>query len=464
MAMATPRGNPVVVSTKRTAHTPVLLQGGTVMTADGEVFPTGHVLLVDGKIASVGPGAGVAPTGATVVDVRGKWVTPGIIDSHSHMGVYSSPDTEAHSDGNEATKPVTAEVWAEHGFWPQDPNLPRALAAGVTTIQVLPGSANLIGGRSFTAKLRLPATSARELRIEGAPQGMKMACGENPKRTYGDKGGPQTRMGNVAGYRAAFQDASEYRRRWQLFQRDLDRWQTDRAEASTKMADATTADEDKAALRITLEKDPPEPPSVNLAMETLMGVLDGKILVHNHCYRADEMNLMMDVAHEFGFKIRSFHHALEAYKIRDRLATEEVSVSTWVDWWGFKMESYDGIRANLAMVQQAGGRAIMHSDSEIEVRQLNQEVGKAIAAGEAVGIRISDDQALRMITANPAWALGIDNRTGTLTPGKDADVVVWDHQPFSVYARPELVFVEGVELARKGQRRESDFEIGTAAP
>jgi imidazolonepropionase-like amidohydrolase len=463
MTMASPRIDFTPMQSVVPKHPPTLLRGGTVMTAEGDVFAPGYVLLVDGKIAAVGAGSGNAPQNTQIVDVSGTWVTPGIIDTHSHMGVYAAPSMEAHQDGNEATKPVTAEAWAESAFWPQDPNLPRALAAGVTTIQVLPGSANLIGGRSFTAKLRLPATHARALRIEGAPQGMKMACGENPKRTYGEKGGPQTRMGNVAGYRAAFQDAREYRRRWQIYERDVQRWQSERSQAVTKMTEADVSAEQKNALRETLERDPPEAPHVDAGMETLMAVLDGEILVHNHCYRADEMSQMMDMADEFGFRIRSFHHALEAYKIRPRLREEQVSVSTWVDWWGFKMESYDGIRANLALLQSSGVRAIMHSDSEVEIRQLNQEVGKALAAGDALGIKLSDDEALRMITLNPAWAIGLDQRLGSLKVGKDADVVVWDHQPFSVYAKPTHVYVEGSLLFDGKQRRPSDFELGTGS-
>jgi imidazolonepropionase-like amidohydrolase len=429
----------------------LLLRGGTVMTAAGPIFENGHLLVVDGKIASVGPGAGTPPAGATVVDVGGKFLTPGIIDTHSHMGVYPLPGTLGNSDGNEATDPVTSQVWAEFGFWPQDPSLPRAVAGGITTIQVLPGSANLIGGRSFTAKLRL-GRSAREMRFAGAPQGLKMACGENPKRVYGRgrNSFPSTRMGNIAGFRRAFSDAAEYRRKWQKYARDVALWQERQKNPTPlKPDDKPTPD------------DPPEPPTRDFKLETLAGVLDGKILVHNHCYRADEMMIMMDLAKQFRFKIRSFHHALEAYKIRDRLAQEDVAVSTWADWWGFKIEAYDGIPYNAAMLSEAGARAIIHSDSESEIRHLNQEAAKALAAGRALGIRLDDNTALRWITANPAWALGVDERTGTLTVGKDADVVVWDHHPFSVYARAQRVYIDGeLVFERGGAHQVTDMELG----
>jgi len=431
---------------------PVLIRGATVMTATGAVWKSGHVLLSGGKIAAVGEGEGQLPEGVEVVDGKGLFVTPGVIDAHSHMGVYAYPAAVAHQDGNEMTGPATPHVWAEHGFWPQDPALWRALAGGVTTVQVLPGSANLIGGRSFTIKLR-PALSARLMRIPGAPQGLKMACGENPKRVYGsEKQAPMTRMGNVAAFRIAFQKAREYRRTQQKYQRDLAAWQ--------KRQQDPEAAEGKDP---TLPDDPPEPPARDFGLETLAEVLEGKLLVHNHCYRADEMALMLDLAKEYGFQIRSFHHALEAYKLADRLAQEGVAVSTWEDWWGFKMEAFDGIPENAAMVTKAGARVVIHSDSAVEVRRLNLEAAKAMTFGRRAGIPITEDQALRWITANAAWVLGIQDRTGTLEPGKDADLVVWSGNPFSIYSLPLRVYVDGELLfdRAKGPRL-SDFELGGA--
>lgn len=428
----------------RTGAPSVLIQDATVMTAAGKTFAPGYILMRGGLIEAVGPGRIEPPPGVTVVSGKGKVVTPGIIDSHSHIGVFPIPSVEANADGNEDTSPVTPEVWAEHAFWPQDPSIRRAIAGGVTAIQVLPGSTNLIGGRSFVAKLH-PATSARAMRFSGAPQGLKMACGENVKLYSTDA--PATRMGSVAGYRRAFQEALEYRRALRRHAKELARWKLQ-------------ADEDRES------EDPPDPPPRDLGLETLAKVLDGEILPHVHCYRADEMHLMLDLAREFGFEIRSFHHALEAYKLADRLASENVAASTWSDWWGFKMEAYDGIPENAAILAAAGGRPIIHSDSADEIRHLNQEAAKAMAAGRQFGLAISDDEALRWITANPAWAIGVDDRTGTLETGKMADVVLWNGDPFSVYTLAEKVYIDGaLEYDRSDPSvgTLSDFELGQPA-
>ena len=392
---------------ERHANPAVLIRNATIMTATGQEIQGGSILLRDGKIVAVGTTV-EAPQDATVVDGTGKWVTPGVIDTHSHLGVYAAPGTFAESDGNEATRPVTAEVWAEHSFWPQDPQIPLAIAGGVTTIQALPGSANLIGGRSAVLKL-IPARSVQEMKFPGARYGLKMACGENPKRVYGQRGGPSTRMGNMAGYREAFIAAQSYRRRW-------DKWNKDH------------------------QGDPPER---NLRNETLAEVLRGNIFVQNHCYRADEMMQMLDLAKEFGFKIRSFHHAVEAYKIADVLARDGVASSVWADWWGFKEEAMDGIYENAALLQQAGARAIIHSDDPGGIQRLNQEAAKAMYHGRRAGIPVTRDQALRWFTANAAWALGLDSVVGTLEPGKMADVVVWSADPLSVYAQAVQVYNDG---------------------
>src|SRR6266576_1393680 len=392
---------------QRHPNPPVLIRNATIMTATGQEIQGGSILFRDGRIVAVGTTV-QAPSDATVVDGTGKWVTPGVIDTHSHIGVYAAPGTFAESDGNEATSPVTAEVWAEHSFWPQDPQIPLAIAGGVTTIQALPGSANLIGGRSAVLKL-VPARSVQEMKFPGAHYGLKMACGENPKRVYGQRGGPSTRMGNMAGYREAFIAAQVYRLKW-------DKWNKDH------------------------QGDQPER---NLRNETLAEVLRGNIYVHNHCYRADEMMQMLDLAHEFGFKIRSFHHAVEAYKIADVLAREGTAVSIWSDWWGFKEEAMDGIYENGALLQQAGARVVIHSDDASGIQRLNQEAAKAMYHGRRAGIPITRDQAVRWFTANPAWVLGIDSLVGTLEPGKLADVVLWSADPLSVYARAIQVYNDG---------------------
>jgi imidazolonepropionase-like amidohydrolase len=422
---------PQFVSTyQRRSNPPVLIKNATILTAAGPEQANASILFVDGKIVAVGRDI-TPPAGATVIDGTGKFVTPGIIDTHSHLGVYAAPSTSAESDGNEATSPVTAQVWAEHSFWPQDPQLPLAVAGGVTVIQVLPGSANLIGGRSVTVRL-VPARSVQEMKLPGAPYGLKMACGENPKRVY-EKSGPSTRMGNVAGYRAAFIEAERYRAKW-------DEWLKTRSGT---------------------------PPDRDLKLETLADVLRGKILVQNHCYRADEMVQMLDVAREFGFKIRSFHHAVEAYKVADLLAREDVAGSIWADWWGFKMEAFDGIPENAALLEQAGARAIIHSDSEDGIQRLNQEAAKAMYAGRRIGIPVTREKAIRWITANPAWAIGVDSLTGTLEAGKAADVVIWSGDPFSVYTKAEKVFNDGwlvFDRSDPAHQWQTDFNLGTARP
>ena len=447
----------------------VVLRAHEVMTATGTTYSPGVVVFVGGKITYVGDPEGmeaeITTTGATIIELgRGDVVTPGIIDTHSHMGVYAAPGMSGNSDGNEMSAAVTAHVRAVDGFWPQDPQINHAVAGGVTSAQILPGSANLIGGRSFTVKFRPNARSAEDMRFEGAPEGLKMACGENPKRAYGEKGGPVTRMGNVAGYRDAFEKAVEYQRKWDAYRRKLALWETRESRTRRRAQDDDRYDDrDRDRDREKEdEKEPPEPPSRDFGLETLGAVLDGDILVHMHCYRADEMSLMLELAASYGFSIRSFHHAVEAYKIADRLAANDTAVSIWADWWGFKMEAYDGIRENAALVTKAGGRAIIHSDSANGIQRLNQEAGKALFAGRRAGVEISDEQALQWLTLNPAWALGVDDQTGSLEPGKDADIVVWSGDPFSVYSQATLVFIDGkLVYDREGHDRDlSDFDLG----
>ncbi len=406
---------------------PTLLTNVTVLDGEGGRIDRGQVLFRDGKIVAVGQNLDAA--GATVIDGQGKYVTPGVIDIHSHLGDYPSPGVQANSDGNEMTGPVTAEVWAEHSVWPQDPGFGRALAnGGVTTLQILPGSANLMGGRSVVVK-NVYARTMQGMKFPGAPYGLKMACGENPKRVYGSKGRmPSTRMGNVAVDRQTWARAAEYKRRW-------DRYEEKGGEA----------------------------PARDLAMDTLRGVLEGEILVQNHCYRADEMAVVMDMAKEFGYHVSAFHHAVEAYKIADLLKANNTCAAVWADWYGFKMEAYDAVPENLAILDKEGACAMIHSDDANGIQRLNQEVAKARASGIKAGMRISEEHAWTWLAINPAKALGIADKTGSLKPGKMADVVLWNGNPFSVYTRPEMVWVDGALLydAKDPKRRPvSDFELG----
>jgi imidazolonepropionase-like amidohydrolase len=425
------------------AGPPVLIRNATVLDGAGRRFDGADLLLREGKVAAIGTGLDAA--GATVIDAQGRWVTPGLIDVHSHLGVYASPGLHATEDGNEAINPVTAGVWAEHAVWPQDPGFATALAGGVTTLQILPGSANLIGGRGVTLR-NVPATTYQAMKFPGAPQGLKMACGENPKRVYGRQGQPpQTRMGNVAGYRQAFADAQDYRNQWQKYERE-------RAEFEKKKP----RDRDPAGQ--------PIPPKRDLRLDTLVAAMEGDVQVHVHCYRADEMAIMLDLAREFGFHIAAFHHGVEAYKLADRLAREGVCGALWADWWGFKLEAYDGIWENLAFVDApANGCAIVHSDSEEGIQRLNQEAAKAMVRGQRAGLDIPPERAIRWVTSNAARSLGIADRVGTLEPGRIADVVIWNRDPFSVYARADLVFIDGVTVfdrAHPPALPRSDFLLG----
>jgi imidazolonepropionase-like amidohydrolase len=434
---------------------PVVLAGGTVLTATGARYSPGYVVMQDGRIAAVGEGQPPQVAQATVLDVTGRFVTPGIIDTHSHLGVYPWPDARAHSDGNEATRPTTPGVWAEHSIWPQDPGFGLALAGGITTLQILPGSANLVGGRGVIVR-SVPARGGRAMRFPGAPETVKMACGENPKRVYGEKNQtPATRMGNLRGQRQAFLDARSYARAWADYEKKLP--PEDEPPQEGEKEERKRKKKEKKG-----EGDsPPKPPDRDLDKETLVGVLEGRFLPQVHCYRADDMLSFLQVADEFGFSVRSFHHATEAYKIRDVLVEKRVAASVWADWWGFKLEAYDAIPEGAALLEESGGIPVIHSDSATGIQRLNQEAAKAYYAGVRAGIEVDEDDALRWITANPAWVLGIERETGTLEAGKRADVVVWDHPPLSVYAQATLVFVDGaLRYDHERPPAGSDFELG----
>lgn len=418
--------NPYPSTYKPYPGQPVLITGATVYDGKGGQIDHGQVLLQDGKIMAVaGPLADMAvPANALRIDGTGKFVTPGIIDVHSHLGVYPSPGVQANSDGNEATAPTTPEVWAEHSVWPQDPGFSRALAnGGVTSLEILPGSANLMGGRSVVLK-NVYARTVQGMKFPGAPYSLKMACGENPKRVYGSKGRmPSTRMGNFAVNRATWIKAQEYRRK-----RDAGKLE-----------------------------------SRDLAMETLAGVLDGDIRIQNHCYRADEMALVLDMAKEFGYHVAAFHHAVEAYKIGDLLKANDVCSAVWADWWGFKMEALDAIPENAGILYKAGACVVIHSDDANGIQRLNQEAAKAQGDARRAGIVIPDAEVIRWLTLNAAKAIGVDQQTGSLDAGKMGDVVLWNANPLSTYARPEKVWIDGALLYDADNpklRPVSDFELG----
>ena len=388
--------------------TPLLLVSGAlaadlaiinanILPISEEPIEEGVVLIEDGRITAVGYGIEV-PEGTEVHDAQGRWLTPGLIDVHSHMGVYAWPGSKAHGDGNEATDPSTPRVWVGDSVRVEDPAFSRARAGGITTIQVLPGSANLIGGESVVLKLR-PARTLSGLIFEGAPRGIKMACGENPKRVYGeDEDGPSTRMGNLAAMRGEFQAALDYRE---------DRRRRD---------------------------GPPTDPD----LEVLLDVLDGEVRVHVHCYRADDIEGIFRTMDAFGIQVTSIQHALEAYKVRDLIINHDTAIATWPDWWGFKMEAFDAIPQNAALVKADGGVVALHSDSANTVQRMYTEAAKMVRYGA------TEAEAMEMITLDPARVLGIEARVGTIEVGKDADLALFSHHPLDVYTRVEQTWIDGV--------------------
>ena len=399
---------------------PTALVGATVYDGRGKRIDNGTVLFSGGKVVAVGGADLAIPADYDRIDGTGKFVTPGVVDAHSHLGDYASPGVDASSDGNEATSPTTPDVWAEHSVWPQDPGFSRALTnGGVTSLLILPGSANLMGGRSVMLK-NVPAITVQQMKFPGAPYSLKMACGENPKRVYGSRGmKPSTRMGNFAVNRQTWIDAKAY-----------------------------------------MEGDHSER---DLGNETLEGVLKGEILVQNHCYRAEEMALVLDMAREAGYKVTTFHHAVESYKVADMLREADVCSAVWADWYGFKMEAYDGIPENAALIANAGACVVIHSDDQNGIQRLNQAAAKAQAAGKRMGIDIPDAQVISWFTYNAAKASGVADKTGSLEEGKMADVVLWNGDPLSVYSRPEKVWVDGAMLFDADNpklRPVSDFELG----
>ena len=382
------------------SHHDVVIKNAMVMTVTHGVIKNGSILIKDGKIAAVGESVN-APAGATVIDAQGKYLTPGIIDCHSHIAL--------DDDVNEATSPVTPQMIMKDAFDYQDKAIYRALAGGVTTSLLLHGSANMIGGQAVVIKHKFGATRD-EMLFPNAPGSIKFASGENPKRVYGGRDQlPSTRMGNFAVQRAALVEAQDYMKEWNAYNEKVKRGDKD----------AT-------------------PPKHDLKLEALADVLNRKLMVQIHCYRADEMLTEMAMAKEFGYNLRAFHHAVEAYKVADQLAANNVAIATWADWWGFKQESWDAIPWNAVMSMRKGVRVAIKSDSEDYTRRLNQEAAKIMRYGGA-----TEDEALKMITINPAWIVGVDDRVGSIEVGKDADVVIWDGYPLSSTGVPSKVVIDG---------------------
>jgi len=378
----------------------VLIKNAVVMTVTHGNIKNGSIYVKDGKIAAVGENVS-APAGVAVVDAGGKFVTPGIIDSHSHIAL--------DDDVNEATSPITPHMMMMDAFDYQDKAIYRGLAGGVTTSLLLHGSANMIGGQAVVIKHKY-GLGRDAMLFPGAPRSIKFASGENPKRVYGSRDQlPSTRMGNFAVQREALVQAQDYMKEW------------DNYEAKVKKGD----------------KDATQPKH-DLKLEALADVLRGKLMVQIHCYRADEFLNEIAMAKEFGYKIRAFHHALEAYKVPEKIAAENIAIATFADWWGYKEEAWDAIPWNAVISMRKGVIVAIKSDSDDFARRLNQEAGKTMRYGGA-----TEDEALKMITLNAAWIVGVDDRVGSIDVGKDADLVIWDGYPLSSFAVPNKVFIDG---------------------
>jgi imidazolonepropionase-like amidohydrolase len=387
-------------SSQSEAHSDVVIKNAVVMTVTHGNIKNGSIYIKDGKIAAVGENVN-APAGVTVIDAGGKYVTPGIVDSHSHIAL--------DDDVNEATSPITPHMMMKDAFDYQDKAIYRALAGGVTTSLLLHGSANMIGGQAVVIKHKY-GLSRDELLFPNAPRSIKFASGENPKRVYGNRDQlPSTRMGNFAVQREALVQAQDYMREWDAYNDKVKR-----------------GDKDASA------------PKRDLKMEALADILRGKLMVQIHCYRADEFLTEIAMAHEFGYKIRAFHHALEAYKVPEKLASENIAIATFADWWGYKQEAWDAIPWNAVMAMRKGVRVAIKSDSEDYTRRLNQEAAKTMRYGGA-----TEEEALKMITLNPAWIVGVDDHVGSIDVGKDADLVIWEGYPLSSYGVPEKVLIDG---------------------
>jgi imidazolonepropionase-like amidohydrolase len=403
--------NVIVVSRAFAADPPdatappiLLIQNATILTISHGAIEHGSILIRDGKIAEVAQSI-AKPQGAEVIDANGQFVMPGIIDCHSHIAVDGSV--------NEGSLSVSSMVNIADVLNPEDIDIYRDLAGGVTVANVLHGSANSIGGQTLVIKLRWGAPASR-LPFEGAMPGIKFALGENPKRSNfsirgQEKRYPATRMGVEETIRAAFTEARDYKSKWDDYNK-------------------RTSGGEKNLI----------PPRRDLRLDPLVEVLEGKRYVHSHCYREDEILMLLRVAKEFGFKVRTFQHVLEGYKVADEIAASGAGASTFSDWWAYKVEAYDAIPYNAAIMTRRGVVVSINSDDAEEATHLNQEAAKSIRYGG-----LSREQALKMVTINPAMQLGIDKRVGSIDVGKDADLVIYNHDPLSAYAVVQKTLIDG---------------------
>lgn len=381
----------------------VLIKNATVLTITDGVQEETDILVENGLIQRIGKGLS-APSNTPTVDASGKYVMPGIIDAHSHLAL---------SVVNEASSPITAEVWMGDVVDPFDVGIYRALAGGVTVSNAMHGSANAIGGRNITLKHRYGTHNPEELIMTEAPRTIKFALGENPTRVHGRGKGiqPRSRMGVEAIIRNGFNEAIQYTKAWETY------------EKASNQRNSTAV-----------------PPKYNLRLQTLAEILDGELIIHCHSYRADEINMLINVCKDFGIKNIVFTHVNEGFKVAPELAEYTMGASVFADWWAYKFEVYYSTSYNAAILAKNGVITSINSDDAELIRHLYHEAGKTQRYGQ-----LSDEEALAMITINPAKQLGIADKVGSIEEGKQADLVIFENHPLSVYAIPQMTFVDGVK-------------------
>lgn len=386
------------------AARPLVIKGATILTMTHGTIENGTVIVENGKIAAVGKDI-PTPADAEVIDAQGKYLLPGLVDPHSHLGDYSMPAVPANGDGNEMTGDIEAQVRSEDAINFDDPEIARAVSAGVTTVQVVPGSGNNIGGWATVIKLN-GGQSLDEIKVKNAPPSMKWAWGENPKRAYGLKGqAPATLMGEAALVRQRLYDAQNYVAKWKV-------WEDGRRKGA--------------------------PPVRDLQLEALAQVLAGKVRLNIHSYQVNHFDTLFRIADEFHFQIASLHHALDAYMIAPEIARRHIAVVTFADSWGFKVEGWDAIPQNAYILWKEGVLVSLHTDNPvIEERDYIEQAAIVTHYG------MPDEAALQMVTINPARILGIDQWVGSIDPGKDADFTVWNGYPVELTSKASKVFIDG---------------------
>jgi len=382
----------------------LLIRNATILTVTHGTLEKGDILIKDGRIAAVGSGL-KGPADAQVIDASGQFVMPGIIDCHSHIAV--------DGDVNEGSVSVSSMVNIADVLNSDDPAIYRDLAGGVTTANILHGSANSIGGQTLVIKLRWGQPAAK-LPLEGALPGIKFALGENPKRSNFRVSGmpdryPTTRMGVEETIRGAFTEARDYKKSWDDYNK-----------------------------RVAAGEKNLIPPRRDLKLDPLVEVMEGKRYVHAHCYREDEILMLLRVAKEFGFRVQTLQHVLEGYKVADEIAAAGTGASTFSDWWAYKVEAYDAIPYNAALMTRRGVVVSVNSDDAAEATHLNQEAAKSIRYGG-----LTHDEALKLVTLNPAIQLGIEKRVGSIDVGKDADLAIYNRDPLSAYAVVQKTLIDG---------------------